>query len=89
MLSAPIILYDYPQVAAESAGDFYDSTEIDEMLTLRVLTLTDEEKVDIRESDNSRARQVLERTEALPWEHLGRVHGAVRGLAPIKDESLD
>lgn len=89
MLSAPIILYDYPQVAAESAGDFYDSTEIDEMLTLRVLTLTNEEKVEIREGDDFRARQVLERAEALPWEHLARVHGAVRGLAPLKDESLD
>lgn len=89
MLSAPIILYDYPQVAAESAGDFYDSTEIDEMLTLRVLTLTDEEKVEIREGDDFRARRVLERTEALPWEHLARVHGAVRGWAPLKDESLD
>ncbi|MFN2533327.1 MAG: hypothetical protein ABR555_18750 [Pyrinomonadaceae bacterium] len=89
MLSAPIILYDYPQVAPESAGDFYDSTEIDEMLTLRVLTLTNKEKVEIREGDDFRARQVLERAEALPWEHLARVHGAVRGLAPIKDESLD
>ena len=89
MLSAPITLYDYPQVAAESAGDFYDSTEIDEMLTLRVLTLTNEEKVEIREGGDFRARQVLERTEALPWEHLARVHGAVRGLAPLKDETLD
>src|SRR4051812_29544661 len=41
MLSSPIILYDHPQVAAESQGDFFDGTEIDEMLTLRVLTLTD------------------------------------------------
>lgn len=89
MLSAPIILYDYPQMAAESAGDFYDSTEIDELLTLRVLTLTDEEKVEIRGSDDFRARQILERTEALPWEHLARVHGAVRGLVPVKDESRD
>jgi hydrogenase maturation protease len=88
MLSAPIILYDYPQVASESAGDFYDSTEIDELLTLRVLTLTEEEKEEMRTGD-TRARQVLERTEALPWEHLARVHGAVRGLAPVKDESLD
>src|SRR5262249_25421686 len=44
MLSSPIILYDYPQVAPESAGDFFDATEIDEMLTLRIMTLTDDEK---------------------------------------------
>src|SRR5215471_1748852 len=32
MLSSPIILYDYPQIAPESRGNFFDSTEIDEML---------------------------------------------------------
>src|SRR5262249_21568725 len=42
MLCSPIVLYDYPQIAPESAGDFYDATEIDEMLTLRVMTLSDE-----------------------------------------------
>ena len=44
VLSSPIILYDYPEVAPESPGDLYDSTEIDEILALRVLTLTDDEK---------------------------------------------
>ncbi len=44
MLSSPITLYDYPRIAAESPGDFFDGTEIDEMLVLRILTLTDEER---------------------------------------------
>jgi hypothetical protein len=44
MLSAPIILYDYPRIAPESPGDYFDGTEIDEMLALRIKTLTDEEK---------------------------------------------
>src|SRR5262249_9731940 len=44
MLSSPIILYDYPQIARESPGDLFDATEIDEILSLRILTLTDEEK---------------------------------------------
>lgn len=88
LLSSPIILYDYPQVATESSGDFYDSTEIDELLTLRVLTLTDEEKRDLRSGD-LRAKQLLERTEALPSEYLARVHGAIRGLAPLKDDTGD
>jgi hypothetical protein len=79
MLSSPIILYDYPQIAPESAGDFFDGTEIDEILTLRVLTLSDEEKAEVRSGDD-RARQVLERTEALPREAFAKMHGAIRGL---------
>ncbi|MGH8165387.1 MAG: hypothetical protein ACREP1_13745, partial [Rhodanobacteraceae bacterium] len=35
LLSSPIILYDYPEIAPESAGNFYDSCEIDELLALR------------------------------------------------------
>ena len=61
MLSSPIILYDYPQIAAESPGNLYDGTEIDEILTLRIMTLTDEEKREMRGADE-RARQILERT---------------------------
>jgi hypothetical protein len=45
ILSSPIILYDYPRLAPESPGDLFDATEIDEILTLRILTLTDEEKI--------------------------------------------
>jgi hypothetical protein len=79
MLSSPIILYDYPQIAPESAGDFYDGTEIDEMLTLRVLTLSDEEKQELRDGGD-RSRAILERTEMLPPEQMGKLHGAIRNL---------
>lgn len=79
MLASPIILYDYPQIAPESAGDLFDGTEIDEILALRILTLTDAEKQEARAGDE-RARQILDRTEALPPEHWARLHGAVRGL---------
>lgn len=79
MLSSPIILYDYPQIAPESAGDFFDGTEIDEILTLRVLTLSDEEKKEVRDGDG-RARAILDRTEALPNEAFAKMHGAIRGL---------
>lgn len=81
MLASPIILYDYPHVAPESAGDLFDSTEIDEILALRILTMTDEEKREARGADD-RARQILERTEALPPEHWAKLHGALRGLRP-------
>jgi len=81
MLSSPIILYDFPQIAPESAGDLCDGTEIDEILSLRILTLTDAEKLEVRNGD-SRARQILERTEMLPPEHFQKLHGALRGLRP-------
>jgi hypothetical protein len=79
MLSSPIILYDYPQIAPESAGDFFDGTEIDEILTLRVLTLSEDEKQEVRNGDD-RARAILDRTEALPREAFAKMHGAIRGL---------
>jgi hydrogenase maturation protease len=79
MLSSPIILYDYPQIAPESAGNLYDGTEIDEILTLRIMTLTDEEKREMRGADE-RARQILERTETLPMEQLMKMHGAMKSV---------
>jgi hypothetical protein len=82
LLASPIILYDYPQIAPESAGDLFDGTEIDEILSLRIMTLTDEEKQEIRASD-ARARQILERTENMPAEQFMKLHGAVRGLRPL------
>lgn len=85
MLSSPIILYDYPQIAPESAGDLFDGTEIDEILTLRIMTLTDEEKRAMRGVDE-RARQILERTESLPAEQMMKMHGAVRSLRPVEED---
>jgi hypothetical protein len=58
MLSSPIILYDYPKIAPESPGSLFDGTEIDEILTLRIMTLTDEEKQEMRQGDQ-RAREIL------------------------------
>lgn len=86
LLASPIILYDYPQIAPESPGDLFDGTEIDEILSLRIMTLTDEEKREIRGADE-RARQVLERTDNMPVEQFMKLHGAVRGLRPIKEST--
>ena len=86
MLSSPIILYDYPQVAAESPGDLFDGTEIDEILALRILTMTDDEKSEMRNTDE-RARRMLERTENLPMEHLMKLHGTLRELRSLKEET--
>jgi hypothetical protein len=85
MLSSPIILYDYPQIAPESPGSLFDGTEIDEILSLRILTLTEEEKAEMRQSDE-RGRQILERTENMPAEQFMKLHGALRGLRPVIEE---
>jgi hypothetical protein len=79
MLSAPIILYDHPEVAAESAGTLFDATEIDEILTLRTLTLTDAEKQQVRATDGL-AAELLDRLDDMPAEMLDRMHGAIRYL---------
>jgi len=86
VLSSPIILYDHPQIAPESAGNLFDSTEIDEILSLRILTLTEEEKREMRQSDD-RTRGILERTEQMPEEQFAKLHGVLRGLAPVKGET--
>jgi hypothetical protein len=77
LLASPITLYDFPVVAPESPGDYCDSTEIDEMLALRVRTLTDAEKAQARSTD-PRARQILDRSESLSDEELLGLHGAWR-----------
>ena len=60
VLSSPIILEDYPRVAPESPGDLFDGGEIDQLLVLNILALTDEEKAEMAASD-PRAREILER----------------------------
>jgi hydrogenase maturation protease len=85
LLASPIILYDYPQVAPESPGDLFDGAEIDEILSLRILTLTDDEKREMRHADE-RARQILARTENLPEEQLMKLHGALRTVRSRKGE---
>jgi hypothetical protein len=87
MLSSPIILYDHPRIAPESAGDLYDGTEIDEILTLRIMTLTDQEKGEMVAVDE-RAGDILARTEALAREQLMSLHGTFRGLQPSSKESI-
>ena len=86
MLSSPIILYDYPQIATESAGPLFDGTEIDEILTLRVLAMSDEEKREIRSAE-MQARQLLERTESIGAEEIMRLHGRLRESEATKDRA--
>ena len=82
LLSSPVILYDHPEVAAESAGDLFDATEIDEILTLRTLALTDAEKREARATD-PRAAELMDRLDNMPPEMLERMHGAIRYLKSV------
>ena len=85
MLSSPIILYDYPEIAPESPGDLFDALEIDEILTLRIQALTEEEKQTMAAVDE-RARALLHRTEALTEDQVRGLHGTFRGLRPVSAE---
>jgi len=77
VLSSPIILPDYPEVAPESPGDMFDAAEIDQLLRLSILSMTEDEKRKMRASD-PKTRAILERTESLSNEELMRLHGVVR-----------
>lgn len=94
LLISPIILYDHPEVAEQSDTALYDCTEIDEILTLRVMTMTDEEKAQARATD-PRAARIIERCDAMPPEAMARLHGVLRdphaisGLVPEIPEGVD
>jgi hypothetical protein len=83
MLSSPIILYDHPTIAPESPGDLFDATEIDEILTLRTMALTEDEKREARATDE-RAAAIIDRVDNMPPELLERLHGAVRYLKGVE-----
>jgi hypothetical protein len=90
MLISPIILYDYPKIAPESPGELFDGTEIDEILTLRTMTLTDEEKAEARVTDE-KARRLMDRIDSMPPEMLDKLHGAIRylGETPLTTKQPD
>jgi hypothetical protein len=96
LLVSPIILYDHPQVADQSNAALYDCTEIDEILTLRVMTMTDEEKAQARATD-PRAAQIIDQCDAMSPDAMARLHGVLRdphgpeiaGLVPEVPEGVD
>ncbi len=84
VLIAPIILGDHPTIAPESAGDLFDATEIDEILTLRVMTMTEDEKAEARGTD-PRAAAILDRCDSMSDNALGQLHGARRPTPNLDD----
>jgi hypothetical protein len=83
ILSSPIILEDFPRVAPESPGDLFDGGEIDQLLILNILVLTDEEKAEMAATD-ARAREILERTQRLTPEQLMALHGTIREFGMVR-----
>ena len=89
---------------AGKRGDLCDGLEIDEILHLRIMSLTDEEKEEMRSLDD-RTRAILERTENLPpinWQNCtepfaacdsckerGRMDPATPGNCPIKTRRVE
>ncbi|MCV7228509.1 hypothetical protein [Mycolicibacterium komossense] len=92
LLISPIILYDHPEIAEQSQGALYDSTEIDEILTLRVMTMTDDEKAQARATDPL-AAQIIDRCDSMSPQALQRLHGVLRdphaGLIPEIPDGVD
>ena len=88
LLGSPIILYDHPEVAEESSVALFDSTEIDEILTLRVLTMTDEEKAEARATD-PRAAEIVDRCEQMSPQDMQRLHGVLRDPFGVDAFDLD
>jgi hypothetical protein len=94
LLVSPIILYDHPEIAEQSETALYDCTEIDEILTLRVMTMTDQEKAQARATD-PRAAQIIEHCDSMSPQAMTRLHGALRdpagpvGLIPEVPDGVD
>ena len=88
MLASPIILYDHPELAPESPGELYDGTEIDEILTLRTLALSEEEKREARATD-PRAAALIDRVESMDAPTMERLHGAIRAPRPSAPAPAD
>jgi hypothetical protein len=91
VLSSPVILYDHPRIAPESPGQLFDSGEIDEILSLRTLTMTDAEKAEARATD-PRAATIVDRCDAMSGDDMQRLHGARREVPwwdPAADAEVD
>lgn len=84
LLSSPIILPDYPQIAPESPGNLFDNAEVDQLLFLNILALTDEEKQEIRATD-PKGRKILERSESLTMDDFMHMHGALRDFRTLRE----
>lgn len=79
LLSSPIILYDYPRINPQSAGDLFDSTEIEEALLLHVAMLSEDEKKRIAQSDE-KLKAMLAKVSAVTPGELVSFHSVLKNI---------
>jgi hypothetical protein len=85
VLGAAIMLPDHPQIAPESQGNLFDSTEIEEALLIHVLALSDDEREAAAVQDPA-VRQMLERAARTTPRELMDLHGRVQVTDPREGE---
>jgi len=80
VLGAAIVLPDHPQIAPESRGDLFDSTEIEEALLLHLRVLTDSERAEI---EDPVVREMMARADAATPDEILALHGRVTVRDPV------
>ncbi len=76
VLGTSYVLPDHPQIAPESRGGLFDSTEIEEALLLHVQVLSDAERDEIEAADPA-VREMIARAAAATPEDIMSLHGRV------------
>ncbi|HXB66108.1 MAG TPA: hypothetical protein VNV42_14660 [Solirubrobacteraceae bacterium] len=76
VIGTTIVLPDHPQIAPESRGALFDSTEIEEALLLHVLALSDAEREEIGRQDPAVSAMVARAAASSPQDILA-LHGRV------------
>jgi hypothetical protein len=82
VLGTAYVLPDHPQIAPESRGGLFDSTEIEEALLLHVQVLSDNERAEIEAADPA-VREMIERAAAATPEEIIALHGRVELRDPV------
>jgi hypothetical protein len=82
VLGAAIVLPDHPQIAPESRGGLFDSTEIEEALLLHVKTLSDAEREEIERADPA-VRDMVARAAAATADDISALHGRMTLRDPV------
>jgi len=85
VLGTTYVLPDHPQIAPESRGGLFDSTEIEEALLLHVQVLTDAERAEIEGADPA-VRAMIQRAAAATPEDIIALHGRVELRDPVSNE---
>jgi hypothetical protein len=85
VVGAAIVLPDHPQIAPESRGGLFDSTEIEEALLLHVHALSDGEREEIERQDPT-VREMVARAAASTPEDIMSLHGRVTVRDPETTE---